>query len=264
VSERPFESEVPSIDHVVDLLEAYADARLTPRGAVLARMRRHVIAELDAKTRLLEAERAARLQAARPKWWQTIHLRVPRGIAAAGMAATFLFGTSAAVLAAPPGSPFYNARITLEQVLLPTGEDRVAAHERLLAERLQEAQDAADAGNLAALQAALAAYQSEIDAAVAEVGYDPELLAFLETALVKHTALLEQIAARVPGPAAGAISQAIAASQNAARKLHDTGKPPWAGQPGEHATPPRAQGGDNQAGEGGNTGGDQGEDHDRQ
>jgi hypothetical protein len=263
MSDRPFESEVPSIDQVVDLLEAYADARLSPRGAVLARMRRHVIAEMEMRTALLEAERAARIAAARPKWWQTLHLRIPRSVAAAGMATLMVFGTSAAVLAAPPGSPLYNARVTLEQAFLPSGQDdRVAAHEKLLAERLREAQDAADAGNTVALQAALAAYQSEIDAAVADVGYDPELLAFLDSALTKHTALLETLAGRVPGPAADAIEKAIAASEKAKEKLHDKGgsKPPWAGQPGEHATPPPANGGDNSGGEGGDGSGHDGDD----
>lgn len=289
MNQGQFEPTVPSIDQVVDLLEAYADARLHPRGAVLARMRRHVIAELDAKTALLEAERAARLAAAQPKWWQTLHLRVPRGVAAAGMAAALTFGTSAAVLAAPPGSPFYNARVTLEQVFLPSGpRDRVAAHEKLLQERLAEAQGAADSGNVVALQAALTAYQTEVDAAVADVGYDPALLEFLHTSIVQQTALLETMAARNPGNPA--IQGAIQASETASKHLdavggdrnHDgkpDGPPPWAGDPGLHPTPPPANPGDNQGSEngaggsgsggtggtsGGSSGGDQAGDHDRQ
>src|SRR5689334_7821134 len=114
MNQGQFEPAVPSIDQVVDLLEAYADARLSPRGAVLARMRRHVIAEMDAKTALLEAERAARLGAARQPWWATLQLRFPRSVTAAGMAAVLTLGTGAAVLAAPPGSPFYGARVALE------------------------------------------------------------------------------------------------------------------------------------------------------
>ena len=265
MSDTMFEPAYPPIDQVVDLLEAYADARLAPRGAVLARMRKHVIAELDAKTALLEAERAARIAAARPPWWQTIHLPVSRGFAAAGMAAIMTFGTSAAVLAAPPGSPFYGARVALEQAFLPAGtNDRVAAHERLLAERLTEAQAAADRGDAAGLQAALTAYQTEIDAAVADVGYDPALLAFFSTSLDRQTGLLQALAVAAPEPAAAAaIEKAIEASQAAAKKLHDSGPPPWAGQPGEHATPPPANGGDNQGGEHG-TGSVQPGDHDRQ
>ncbi|HJP89867.1 MAG TPA: DUF5667 domain-containing protein [Candidatus Limnocylindrales bacterium] len=275
MNQGQFEPAVPSIDQVVDLLEAYADARLQPRGAVLARMRRHVIAELDARTALLEAERATRLAAAQPKWWQTIHLRVPRGIAVAGMTAAFTFGTAAAVLAAPAGSPLYGARVALEQVFLPPSPaDRIAAHERLLKERLAEAQAAADAGNMGALQASLTAYQAEVDAAVAEVGYDPALLEFLHTSLVQQTALLETMAISNPAQAA-AIQGAIHANENATQHLdevggdkdHDgkpDGPPPWAGVPGAHATPPPANGGDNNGGENGNgQGGSGGGDNDR-
>ena len=269
MSQTMDDAGIPGAQQVVDLLEAYADARLSPRGAVLARMRRQVMAEAAARAAVEDAKLEAAIAAATPKpsWFATHPLQ--RRLAAIGMAAAMTFATSAAVLAAPPGSPFYNARVTLEQVFLPSGaDDRVAAHERLLAERLREAQDAADAGNVAALQAALTAYQSEIDAAVADVGYDPELLAFLEGALVKHTALLEAIAGKVPGQAGDAIDRAIQASQKAAKKLHDTGQPPWAGQPGEHATPPPANGGDNQGGENGGgsdqNGDDQGSDRNNQ
>lgn len=248
---------VPGAQQVVDLLEAYADARLSPRGAVLARMRRQVMAEAAARAAAGDAQLHAAIVAGAPKRsWSSLHL--PRRIAAVGMAAAMTFATSAAVLAAPPGSPFYNARITLEQVFLPSEtDDRVAAHERLLAERLEEAQAAADAGNVGALQAALTAYQAEIDAAVADVGYDPGLLTFLEGALIKHTALLEKLAAKLPdhAQAADAIQRAIQASEKAAKKLHDTGRPPWAGQPGDHATPPPSNSGENHGGEDG--GGDQ-------
>lgn len=259
MSERPFESEVPSIDQVVNLLETYADARLSPRGAVLARMRRHVLAEAAARAAAEDARLQAAIAAAAPKRsWASIHF--PRRLAAVGIAGAMTFATSAAVLAAAPGSPLYGARVALEQVFLPSRtDDRVAAHERLLAERLAEAQMAADGGNAAALQAALTAYQAEIDEAVADVGYDPELLAFLEGALAKHTALLESLAGKVPEQAAGAIQQAIQASQKAARKLHETGQPPFAGEPEAHPTPPPANGGENQAGSDG-----QGGDQDRQ
>lgn len=252
---------IPGAQQVVDLLEAYADARLSPRGAVLARMRRQVMAEAAARA----AEQDAQLQAAVDvvvprRSWAALH--IPRRVAAIGMAAAMTFATSAAVLAAPPGSALYDARITLEQVFLPSEtDDRVAAHERLLAERLEEAQAAADSGNVIALQAALAAYQAEIDAAVDDVGYDPGLLAFLEGALVKHTTLLEALAITVPNQAADAIQRAIQASQKAAKKLHDTGQPPFAGQPGEHATPPPANPVQNPGGANGGSGGDNGGDN---
>ena len=50
-------------------------------------------------------------------------LRVPRRVVALGMAATMTLGTTAAVLAAPPGSPFYNARVALQSAFLPNDAD---------------------------------------------------------------------------------------------------------------------------------------------
>jgi hypothetical protein len=238
MNELPLESEHPSIDQVVDLLETYADARLQPRGAVLARMRRHVLAEAAARAAAEDAqrlmlERTQVVAARRASVWQ-----FGRRLAPIGMAAAFMFATSAAVLAAPPGSPLYNARVQLEQAFLPQRlDDRVASIEQHLEERLAEAQAAADRGDVAALQASLAAYQAEVDAALAEPGWDADQLLHLEAELARHTTLLEALAARLPEQAA--IEHAIDTSQKAATKLHEKsqGKPTDAGQPGPHPTP---------------------------
>lgn len=225
---------VAGAQQVVDLLEAYADARLSPRGAILSRMRRHVMAEAAGRAAAGDGQLRAAIAASQPKRpWSSLHLQ--RRVAAVGMAAALTFATSAAVLAATPGSPFYNARVVLELVFLPSEpDDRVAAIERHLQERLAEAQAAADRGDLVALHAALAAYRSEMDAAVAEVGWSADHLAHLEAALGKHTAVLEALAARLPEQAA--IEHAIEASQRAAKQLHDKGKPADPGQPGPHRT----------------------------
>lgn len=226
---------VAGAQQVVDLLEAYADARLSPRGAVLARMRRHVMAEAASRAAAGDGRLEAAIAASQPKRpWSSLHLQ--RRVAAIGMAAVLTFATSAAVLAAPPGSPFYNARVALELVFLPSEpDDRVAAIERHLEARLAEARAAADRGDLAALQASLSAYRSEVDAAVAEVGWSADHLASLEAALGKHTAVLEALAARLPEQAA--IEHAIETSQKAAKQLSDKGKPTDPGQPGPRRTP---------------------------
>ena len=250
-----FEPAYPSIDRVVDLLETYADARMGPRGHALARVRRHVMATAAARDASGAASLHAAVRGAGPRRWS--NPAVPRYVAALGLAAAMTFGTSAAVLAAPPGSPFYNARVALEQVFLPSRPDhRVAGHEALLNERLHEAQAAADSGNSIALQAALTAYQAEIDHAVADVGDNPELVTFLEGALSSHEALLEglatrAVAAKAPQQTAAAIAKAIHASAAAAKKLHATGQPPLTGQQDDPVTPPTANGGGNQGGAGG-------------
>jgi hypothetical protein len=234
MSEHERDGDLAAVDQVVDLLEAYAEARLSPRGAVLARMRRNVMAEAAARAAAETQIEAAIAAAGRRRPWTSFHL--PRRVAAIGMAAALTFGTSAAVLAAPPGSPFYNARVALEQAFLPTRtDDRIVAHEQHLGERLTEAMAAADRGDVAALEAALAAYRAEVDAAVGDVGSDPELLAHLEAVLAKHTAVLESLAARLPEQAA--IEHALDASRKAASKLHEKGKPKPPGQPSPRVTP---------------------------
>lgn len=226
----------PGIDEVEDLLEAYAEARLAPRGPVLARMRAHVMAEAAMRAAVAGAEREAALAASR-RSTGVLGWRLPRRAIALGMAAALTFGTGAAVLAAAPGSPFYPARVQLEQLFLPAqANDRLAAIEQHLRDRLAAAQDAADRGDFDALQAALDAYQAAVNEAVAEIGVDAALLAHLETELGLHTATLQTLAARLPDQAA--IEHAIEASQKAATKIRNTGRPDQAGQPGPRATAP--------------------------
>lgn len=218
-----FDRDLAALDEIEDLLEAYADARLAPSGPVLARMRAQLLREVAARNAVAAAERRlAEAEVARGPRWGLPRLPVPRRAAALAMAATLTLGTSAAVLAAPPGSPFYNARVAIQSALLPTQLNaRLAGHEDLLNQRLMEAEAAAARGDLTGLGAALAAYQAEVDAAVADVGDDADRLAHLEAELAKHTAVLEALAARLPDQAA--IEHAIDASQKAAGKLKDKG-----------------------------------------
>lgn len=219
----PFDRDLEAIDEIEDLLAAYADARLTPSGPVVARMRAQVLREATLRNAIAATERrTAASNGARTWRWEVPRIRVPRRAVALGMAATLTLGASGAVLAAPPGSPFYNARVAIETALLPSQvDDRLAAHERHLDQRLAEAEAAAARGDLVALEAALAAYRTEVDAAVSDVGDDAGRLAHLEAELAKHTAVLEALAARLPEQAA--IGHAIDASQKAARKLQDKG-----------------------------------------
>jgi hypothetical protein len=223
----PFSRDLSALDQLEDLLEAYADARLSPTGPVLARMRANVLREASLRSAMLAAdERRATIEAATGRWGMP-RLQLPRRALALGMAAALTLGTSAAVLAAPPGSPFYNARVALEVAFLPTQVDqRLASHEVHLDDRLAEAQAAAARGDLAGLAAALAAYQAEVDAAVTDVGDDAARLVHLEAELAKHTAVLQALAARLPEQAA--IEHAIDTSQKAATTLKEKaggGKP---------------------------------------
>lgn len=218
-----FDRDLAALDEIEDLLAAYADARLSPSGPVLARMRAQVLKEAALRNAIAAtAQRAAEADVARRSRGGLRAFRVPQRAFALGIAATLTLGTSAAVLAAPPGSPFYNARVAIETAFLPSQVDaRLASHEMHLSERLAEAEAAAARGDLPALAAALAAYQAEVDAAVADVGDDIDRLAHLEDELARHTAVLEALAATLPEQAA--IEHAIDTSQKAATKLKDKG-----------------------------------------
>jgi hypothetical protein len=132
--------------------------------------------------------------------------------------------SGAAVTAAPPGSPLYDARVALEAILLPVQIDqRLAAHEDHLDARLGEAEAAAARGDVVALDAALAAYRTEVDVALAEVGDDYGRLSELQAILEKQVAKLSALAARLPTAVArdNAIQHALQASQRAVNSVKD-------------------------------------------
>jgi Domain of unknown function (DUF5667) len=212
-----------ALDRLEDLLDAYADARLMPRGPVLSRIRANVLAEAAAvsaasvrRPQLAEPRRAPRWAVASP---------FTRRAIAFGFAAMLTIGTSAAVFAAPPGSPFYNARVYIETLTLPTQVDaRLEGHERLLEERIAEAEAAAARNDAPGLAAALAAYQAEVDAASADIGDDAARLAHLESELAKHTTALSALATTLPDESS--IERAIDKSSTAIAKLKAKGSPP--------------------------------------
>jgi hypothetical protein len=212
--------DLRTLDYIEDLLEAYADARLTPTSPVLARMRANVMSQ--AHTVAANAQRVQVAETPAPRRFAFAPPQLPRRAFALGLAAALTLGTSAAVFAAPPGSPFYNARLVIESAMLPPVSrpvDRLAAFEEHLATRIAEARAAAASGNAAALAAALAAYQSEVDALVAEAGLDADQLAHLEEMLAKHTAVLETLEAQVPEQAS--VDKAIETSEKAIEKIKD-------------------------------------------
>lgn len=231
-----FDRDLAALDEIEDILSAYADARLSPSGPVLARIRAQVLREASLRNAITAAgERQASRDVLRSRW-ALPRVAFPRRAFALGLAAAMTLGTTAAVLAAPPGSPFYNARVAIEVAFLPGQIDqRLASHESHLEERLAEAEVAAARGDLVALAAALEAYQDEVGASVADVGDDADRLAHLEAELAKHTAVLEALGAKLPDQAA--IEHAIETSQKATTKLKDksdhvAGKPsPPPGKP---------------------------------
>ncbi len=214
-----YDQNLQALDQVEDLLEAYADARLAPTGPVLARMRSAMLARAAANA---ATQRRLAATAPPPSHWAFPSVHLPRRAFALGMAAALTLSTSAAVFAAPPGSPFFNARVALESAFLPSqSEARFASREQHLDERLAEAEAAAATGDYGALDAALAAYRVEVDATVDE-GQDLDRLAHLEAMLAKHVAVLEVLEGKVPEQAS--IEKAIVSSQKAVERVKEKAK----------------------------------------
>jgi len=250
------DNDLGALNRLEDLLDAYSDARLAPQGAVLARIRANVLAQAASLSATAAAENRLRLvenAPGRPR--AALGSRFARAAFALGFAAMLTLGTSLAVMAAPPGSPFYNARVFIETATLPAqAQARFEGHEKLLEERLDEAEAAAASGNSAALAAALAAYQAEVDAATADAGSDQDRLAHLQAMLAKHTVVLTALAAQLPDQSS--IERAIDTSSKAITRIetkthpaHPTHDPQGGGDPqtGGH-------GDGNDGGQGGNGG----------
>jgi hypothetical protein len=232
------ERELVALDQIKQLLTAYADARLTPASPVLARMRAAVVAQGAARAAEPAAPRRLVSDHVIGRRWALAGFHPPRRAMALGLAAALTLGTSAAVFAAPPGSPFYAARVAIENALLPGNADaRLASHEDHLKQRLAEAREAAARGDGVGLAAALEAYQDEVAAAVADLGDDPARLAHLEDVLGRHVAALQALEATLPSDAS--IELAIDVSQKAVDRLREKGSHPASKpSPVPHATRP--------------------------
>lgn len=223
--------ELRALDEVEDILEAYADGRLAPSGPLLARMRAAVMVEAAAYAAARDAERRraeleGRALAPRRRFaFPSLSTRsLARPAFALGFAGLLALGTGTAVTSAAPGSPFYGARVAIEQAFLPTEIDaRLASLEQHLNERLAAAEAAAAAGDAPGLAAALAAYQDEIDQTLADVGNDYARLAHFQAVLEAHVAKLVALSLRLPTEVArdNAGEHAIAASQTTVTKVRD-------------------------------------------
>lgn len=174
----------------------------------------------DASRRVRRAELIPVVDAPQPvprgRW-------VRRGVAVL-LAAGLLLGGAAAVSAAPPDSPLYDARIALENLTLPAAASaRAEARVAALQERIREAQGAASGNNAKAVAAALKAYRASVKDALKEAGDDPAALERLYAALGIHVEALQTIDAANVGDAQSAIDNALQESQNAVTEIEQRG-----------------------------------------
>jgi len=230
-------------------LEGYAELRLSPDLTATSRMRARVLAHAHRQADLVRADAALTIVPSSASMNLATHRRrsglqraVIGLVAAAALVGAMVGGAAAS---SGPGQAFYEARLWVEKLTLPSAASQraIAQLDRLTA-RLREAQAAARRGDQAAAAAALAAYEAIVDQASVEVrgGGDPVAAAALETGLGRNIEILSALVASLPTQAAKAIApvieRAIERSGTAIDNVNDVEKPtPPAGGDGAGAGP---------------------------
>jgi hypothetical protein len=228
MNDDPMNSRTAGGQEVARRLEAYAQARLSPDPAAMARIRTRVM--LEARTRLQET---ATLAAAEPTSIGVARLarRLRRPAAVLLAAGLTLSAVGGVAFAAQAGGPLYGARLWLEAATLPTEPAaRTAADVSRLDARLGELAEATRVGNEHAADAALTAYQGVVDDALTTAGTNDALLGELEDTLGKHLTVLNGLLDKVPEQARSGIENAIDNSGKALEKAH--GQASQGGGPG--------------------------------
>jgi uncharacterized membrane protein YgcG len=234
MDDEMFDRYDPGGMEVLRRLEAYADARLTPNVAATTRVRAGVMAAAYQRSALLAAATVDTITIAAPAIADRSAMGAIgswRRVFAAALAGTLTLAILAGTaFAARPGGLLYPARLWTEAANLPaTGLPRAQAEIERLQARLVEAQQAAAAGDVAAVQAAIAAYMSIVAEAVAGLEGDAAATAALEDTVARHVGILTALLDRVPAPARAAIENALASSTKLLDSIHAGAPPPGGG-----------------------------------
>lgn len=210
-------------DELAQRLEAFARERLSPDPATKIRLRTAVMHEAHRRLAPPPPEAAP---ATPPVVTLRRTQRRGRIVPALLAAALALLALAGGAMAARPGGPLYEARLALEELLLPQGGDaRAAADLGRLEDRLGELVSAASSGDRNAVAAALAAYRELLDETSSAAGGSDVRDAALEAALTHHLDVLKDLLTRVPEQARSGIEQAIERSGKAVEKVHAGGGP---------------------------------------
>jgi hypothetical protein len=217
-------------------LEAYAELRLSPDLTATSRMRARVLAHAHRQADLVRADAAltivpssASMNVAPHRRRSGIQRAVIGLVAAAGLVGAMVGGAAAS---SGPGQAFYEARLWVETLTLPSDPSQraIAQLDRLTA-RLREAEAAARGGDQAAAAVALAAYERIVDQASDAVrgARDPVAAAALEAGIGRNIEVLSALVASLPARAAEAIAtvieRAIQRSGTAIDTVDDVTKP---------------------------------------
>ena len=231
------------------MLARYARVRLDPSPAETRRARAAVMEEAWRRRFELAAAAAVVPSAAqapladRPRRLPFARwgLRRLSGALSAAVLAGLLIGTSA-FATSRAGGPFYETRLALEELTLPSdAASRVEAEIAMAQTRLAEIVEASSRDDQQALSAALAAYEHTIGILGATTG-GPATRA--EEAVASHRAVLERVAGMVPEQARGGLDHALLASDTAIDRLSAAGdgKPGAGGSGGGSSGPGNVKG----------------------
>jgi uncharacterized membrane protein YgcG len=219
------------------MLARYARVRLDPSPAQARRARAALMEE--AWRRRFEAAAGSAAVPATSQAAAGAPVARPRRLPFAGWGARRLSGAaSAAVLAglllgttafgtSRAGGPFYETRLALEELTLPSDPaSHIEAEIAMAQTRLAEIVEASSRNDERAMAAALAAYERGIDTLGATTG-EPAARAL--EAVASHRAVLERVAGTVPAQARGGLERALAAGDTVIDRLSAAGVPGSAG-----------------------------------
>ena len=213
-------------------LDAFAQVRLTPDAAAMARIRTalmgQALALADAQSAALTT--AAPLAVALPARSAVTLPRPHRRAAAAVLAACLVVGVGAgSVAASQAGGPLYGTRMWIEAATLPSDPmARANAQLGRLDARLQEVRVASASGNAGAAEAALDAYASIAADLDARAAANSAVEASIEDGMASRQVVLMGLLDEVPAQAQDAIQHAL---QQGANAIDGNGVDPRSGDP---------------------------------
>lgn len=229
-------------------MDAYAEVRLSPDAAASANIRARVMAAAHKQAALTAAGAGLTVVADVPTTMARVAARrAPARSRRSARLASVMLAASLAMLAAAgstmaaaAGGPLYEARLGLESLFLPTEPPaRAVAELTRLEARLAEIADASARGDARALDAALRAYATIVDTAVAEaiVADDPVASAALRAGIARNIVVLEALLDRAPEAATDGLDRAIERSGVAIDDI-EKGRNGNGGGPTEPGSPP--------------------------
>ena len=238
-------------------LDAYAEARLAPDAAAMARIRSALMGRAVALADARAATMAMSLQAPAllPERRSLGRPHLSRW-SAAFLAGCLSVGIAAgSVAASAAGGPFYGPRLWLEEATLPSAP-LAHAHGQLtrLDIRLEEIRVTTTSGNAGAAEAALLAYAGIVEDLETQALSNPAIAADVLDDVARRQVVLLALLGKVPPQAQDALEQALQQGANAVEAIGTEDATP--GDPVRRSGGPTTnQGGSDRSGSGGASGG---------